>query len=244
MPMMPTISFLLALNLHAPEWSLSIRGGFMAARRLNCEEPGLSSWKEHAPPGFPIDSLDSLCYHYDESFALAGEAEANYRGFWIGMGLGGGSGNGFVDDGNDQVFGFTNYHFADLDLGLGYVLRMMWPIATSIGPFVQSGFLRTGTSHTYTFQVDTTVSHDESLGYVCTGLKARIPWALVYYLHPLSSGGINKLLVSVGGTILGEGDSLPAVYLGAYYDQSWNDRNNFSTMGCLLSVFGPGRRRE
>ncbi len=239
MPVMLLISFLLSLNLSIPEWSLSIRGGFAAARKLNGEEPGLSSWKGHAP--FPVDSLDSVAYHYDESFAITAEAEAGYRGFWLGVCLGGGAGNGFVDDGADQVFGFTNYHFAKLGLGLGYDLRMMWPFAAHLGPFVHGGLLRTGVSHTYTFQVDTTVSRDGSLGYTCVGIRARIPWVVVSYSHPLSSGGINKMLVSVGNTTRGEGDSPPAVYLGAYYDQSWNGRNDFSTVGCLLSVFGPGK---
>jgi hypothetical protein len=232
---------MLAMSLQAPDWMLSLSGGFLVVGKLNGEEPGLSSWKNHAPPGFPLDSLDSLVYHHDESYDIAFGAEAGYRGFWLGGCLEGGSGNGFVDDSADEIFGFSNYHFTDVSLGLGYDLRMTWPFTNSVGVFTQAGFLGTKANHTYTRYVETTVSSNEGLRYACAGIRARIPWACVSYCHPVSRGEIHELFVSIGGTMRGEGDSPASMYLGAYYDQSWNDRNNLSTMGCLLSVFGPGR---
>ena len=134
MPVMLLISSLLSFNLPIPEWSLSIRGGFVAARILNGEEPGFSSWKKHAP--FPLDSLDSLDYHYDESFAVTVEAEAGYRGFWLGACMGAGEGNEIVQDTAGESVGFSNPGFADMSFCLGYDLSARMGLSLSgLAPF-------------------------------------------------------------------------------------------------------------
>jgi len=239
--MNPLLVAMLALNLNALDWTLSLRGGFFGAQRIGGEDPGVHSWKQHAPPGFPHDSLDSLAYHHDESFAITLEAEAGYRGFWLGMCMGGGSGSGIIDDSAGEALGFINNNFNDISLGLGYDLRAKWPFASSIGVFAQAGHLGAETRYTYIRYVEATESCGDALFYAGAGIRARIPWAFVSYLYPVSRGGIHRLLVSVGGAMYGEGESPASAYLGAYYDQSWNAQDNISTLGCLLSVFGPRR---
>ncbi len=238
---MPALALLLALNLHALDWTLSIRGGFFGAHRIGNEEPSIHSWEQHAPSGFPIDSIDSLAYHHDESYAIALEAEAGYRGFWLGACLGGGSGNGFVDDSAREVLGLINNNFNDAGLGIGYDLSSRWPFANAIGVFARAGHLWAETRYTYLKYVEATESCGDGIFYAGVGIRVRIPWALVSYLYPVSRDGMHRLLVSLGGNMLGEGEPPASAYFGAYYDQSWNSRDNLSTLGCLLSVFGPGR---
>jgi len=238
--MNPLLVAMLALNLNALDWTLSLRGGFFGAQRIGGEDPGVHSWKQHAPPGFPLDSLDSLAYHHDESFAITLEAEAGYREFWLGMCMGGGSGSGIIDDSAGEALGFINNNFNDISLGLGYDLRSKWPLASVIGVFVRAGHLGTKTEYSYRKYVEAEESCGDGLFYAGAGIRAKIPWVLVSYQYPLSSGGLHRLLVSVGGTSSQKGKPPVSVYYGAYYDQSWNSRNNLSTFGCLLSSFVPG----
>jgi len=220
--------------------AISFSAGFFYPIRIVDEVPGVDSWKRHAPSGFPVDSIDSLTYRYSESLALALEIEAGYRGFWFDVYFGGRGGSAYLDDSAGEVFGFINNYFNDASLSLGYDLRSKWPLASVIGVFVRAGHLGTKTEYSYRKYVEAEESCGDGLFYAGAGIRAKIPWVLVSYQYPLSSGGLHRLLVSVGGTSSQKGKPPVSVYYGAYYDQSWNSRNNLSTFGCLLSSFVPG----